>query len=754
MAGEAEKQAESKEARHVADELVLQDGLPLEEIERRVGIAIVSAGLRHRAVAFYLRDINERGLYQLRGHRTAVHYAIARFGISRREARELLAAGLALADLPVIDEEFREGRLCWSKVREVVKVAVSQHDAAWLERAKSLRIDELALEVRLAKRGEPPRNRDDRKGLPEIRLLLNTPMPPDVYAKWERVCAKIAIECGGSVEPWQCLEAAFDMVLAHRPAEGPTLPPASCCIVVNADRKSVETADGDIPLAPETVEMLACNCGIVDASSADHEKDRQVPKALRKKVHARDGHRCRCCGSVHSLHVHHIIPWSCGGRTRKKNLITVCRRCHALLHAGLLTITGTTESTWRFFDNQGRDVASPEADLPPPGERLTMVPASTPPLPAPTTLPARVDCRWWRRHADLIRCNESTGTLELRPGEPLDDDPDDRKKVAQCATLADLVGQHRVVESLQLAVDAARLGSDPLGHTLLSGPPGLGKTTIARTLASELNAGLHMCSGPVLKSPLQLLRRLAELRDGDVLFIDEIHAIPKPVAEFFYEAMQEGQLSLSITQAGRSRPVTLCLPAFTLIGATTDEGQLSESFVARFENREQLRYYEPAELTRLITNVAQCATCPIEPAAARMLAKVSRQTPREALRLLGQAHREATVAGATMIDLATVTRTLRRLQIDEQGLGPVDRECVELLEARRGDPIGVQRVAGLLGVPAATLERFHEPYLMRLGLIAIVRGGRVASLRTRTQSKRPRSAPSDRSGRCTLRLAR
>ena len=221
--------------------------------------------------------------------------------------------------------------------------------------------------------------------------------------------------------------------------------------------------------------------------------------------------------------------------------------------------------------------------------------------------------------------------------------------------------------------------------------------------------------------------RLAELRDGDVLFIDEIHAIPRPVAEFLYEAMQEGQLSLSITHAGRCRPVTLRLPPFTLIGATTDEGQLPEPFVDRFENREQLRYYDVAELTELIRKVAQCATIPIDLAAARTLAKVSRQTPREALRLLRRAHREARVAGTKTIDLATVARTLTRLQIDDRGLGPVDRECVALLQARHGNPTGVHRVAGQLGVSAATLQRFHEPYLLRLGLIAIVPGGRVAA---------------------------
>ncbi len=127
MAGEPTEQAESQETRHVADDLVLQEGLPMKEVERRIGVAVASAGLRHRVIAFYLRDVHERGLHQLAGYRTVVNYAVARFGISRREARELFAAGMALAGLPAIDESFREARLCWSKVRELVKVAVGQH---------------------------------------------------------------------------------------------------------------------------------------------------------------------------------------------------------------------------------------------------------------------------------------------------------------------------------------------------------------------------------------------------------------------------------------------------------------------------------------------------------------------------------------------------------------------------------------------------------------------------------------------------
>jgi Holliday junction DNA helicase RuvB len=413
----------------------------------------------------------------------------------------------------------------------------------------------------------------------------------------------------------------------------------------------------------------------------------------------------------------------------------VCRWCHTLIHAGLITITGSCERDWRFVDAQGRDINAPEVDLPPPGDRLTLVESApvVAPISASVDLPAEIDCTWWRGNAHRIRCNESAGTFELRPGKPLGDDPGDvvgQPEVAQCASrtgrLADLVGQPCVVSSLQLVVDAARIDG-PMGHTLLSGPPGLGKTTIARALAAELGAGLHMYNGPALRSPTEMLMRLAELRNGDMLFIDEIHAMPRPVAVFLYEAMQNRQLSISITRAGRRHPVTLRLPAFTLIGATTDEGQLPEPFVARFENREQLRYYDVGELTELIMKVAQCATAPTTVDAARKLAEVSRQTPREALRLLQRARHEAKVAGTTTIDMAIVTTTLRRLQIDDRGLGPVDRECVELLQSRNGKPLGVQRVAGLLGVPAATLERFHEPYLMRLGLIAIVRGGRVAA---------------------------
>ncbi|MHC4219857.1 MAG: hypothetical protein ACYSU7_15555, partial [Planctomycetota bacterium] len=193
--------------------LTLQEGLPFKEVEQRIGAAYAAAGLRHRVIAFYLQEVDARGLHQLAGFQSTPRYGMARFGMSRREARELLAAGKALQDLPLIDDTFARGELCWSKVRELIKVVVPQHEERWLEVARRLPIDQLTLEVRLVRRGEPPRDRDDRKGLPEIRVRLNTAMPPDVYAKIERARRKIEDESQRRLEEWEYLEALADLAL-------------------------------------------------------------------------------------------------------------------------------------------------------------------------------------------------------------------------------------------------------------------------------------------------------------------------------------------------------------------------------------------------------------------------------------------------------------------------------------------------------------------------------------------------------------
>ncbi|MHC4615712.1 MAG: HNH endonuclease, partial [Planctomycetota bacterium] len=222
-------------------------------------------------------------------------------------------------------------------------MVVPPHEQKWLETALRLHIDELTLEVKLSRKGDPPRQRDDRKGLPEIRLRLNAAMPPDVFAKWERVREKLRDESGQPLQEWECLEALLDRELTRRDDEHGNRPADSAYAVVvrtatDDEEATVETEDGPVPIDPVTAEMIACDAGVIDPELDDHEADRRVSPSVRRRVLARDRHRCRHCGSPHRLHLHHVIPWSKGGRSRMKNLITLCRTCHALVHAGLLVI--------------------------------------------------------------------------------------------------------------------------------------------------------------------------------------------------------------------------------------------------------------------------------------------------------------------------------------------------------------------------------------------------------------------------------
>jgi HNH endonuclease len=319
--------------------------------------------------------VEERGLHQLDGCRTIPQWAAHRFGMSRREAQLLLRAGRALRELPLIDRAFAEGRIGWSRVRELVRVAVPRHEQAWLDLARRLPIDELSLEVRLSRKGDPPRQRDGRKGLPEIRMRLNMPMPADVYAKWEQARRKLRHESEEDLQEWECLEALCDLVLSMRDdkadrrtacAESPYT------VIVNAPAGgrdvTVETEDGPVPLDPLTAELIQCD------RAADGER---IPPRMRRLVLKRDGYRCRHCRSRFRLHEHHIIKRSEGGPTEPRNLLTLCRGCHALTHADLLVIVGDADSC-RFERRDGVDLGGPEPE-----------PAAFLPRPLRLSLPAR-----------------------------------------------------------------------------------------------------------------------------------------------------------------------------------------------------------------------------------------------------------------------------------------------------------------------------------------------------------------------------
>jgi Holliday junction DNA helicase RuvB len=685
----------------VPDALALETGLAFEEVQQRIGIAYAAAGLKHRVVAFYLADVDARGLHQLDGCRSAAQWAAHRFGMCRREARDLLVAGRALVDLPEIDRAFAEGKLCWSKVRELIRVAVPEHETKWLQLALRLHTDELHLQVQLAQPGEPPRNPDDRKGLPEIRLNLNATMPPDVYAKWEQVRRKLTDEAGKPMREWECLDALFERELQRAP-ENPARDTGCSYTVVmrtatDEEDATVETEDGPIPVDPVIAEMLACDAGV--CSDHDHEADRQVPPHLRRKVLNRDNRKCRCCGSPHSLHVHHIIAWSKGGKTRIKNLITVCRNCHALIHAGLIILVGDVKSC-EFHTAEGVNLHGPGA-----------LPEKFPP----------------------------SGGYEFRPGRPLSKEEADSRAVGpetgddesgtvcqpRPARLDDMVGQRRIVESVKTAIAAARIRGEPVDHQLLTGPPGLGKTTMARAIAAEIGVRLHDTTGSCLRTADDLVQLLIGLGEREIVFIDEIHGMGPRVTDIVHRAMEDRRVSVVLRSGTLCRAVTLELPPFSLIGATTEPGQLTPAFMGRFVYQHLLTYYAPPEMAEILGHAAPHFGLELDVLAATRLALVSRGTPRHGIALLRQVHNDAVADGRRAVDAAYMQRTLDRLRIDDDSLGPVDRQYLKLLRSR-GKPVGLGQAARILGVDARTLQRDHEPYLLRMDLMDVTPNGRVA----------------------------
>jgi Holliday junction resolvasome RuvABC ATP-dependent DNA helicase subunit len=267
-------------------------------------------------------------------------------------------------------------------------------------------------------------------------------------------------------------------------------------------------------------------------------------------------------------------------------------------------------------------------------------------------------------------------------------------------------------------------------HTLLTGPAGTGKTTVAHALAAGFGRRLVKATGPLLQDVHQLLRLLADLGQGDVLFVEEVHAVPRPVLEALYEAIAERAFSITLCEGVRERAVRFVLPAFTLVAATTEEGDLPTPFLGRFGLRECLGYYAKPVLAALVTEHAKAEGFTLEPGAAVRVAEFARGTPREALRLLDRVLEDAASRNLKRLGGATAAEALARLGYDAQGLAPLEQRYVSLL---RGSvvPVPVARLARLLGASVRTLLGEVEPFLFRLGLVDIGPRGRMAAHRPR-----------------------
>jgi Holliday junction DNA helicase RuvB len=295
-------------------------------------------------------------------------------------------------------------------------------------------------------------------------------------------------------------------------------------------------------------------------------------------------------------------------------------------------------------------------------------------------------------------------------------------------TFQDFVGQHQIRDNLGVAIAAARERGEPLDHVLLCGPPGLGKTTLAHLVAHGMGTNLVITSGPALAAPRDLAGMLTRLQRNEVLFVDEIHRLPRVLEEYLYSAMEDHAIDVVLDSGPGGRSVRLGVQPFTLVGATTREGLLTAAFRSRFGIVERLEPYPAEHLEEILKRAAQKLSVGIDSPAARWLAERSRGTPRMALRILRRVRDLAQVQGNEAIEIAVAQQALDRLRIDGLGLEEVDRRVLRAL-ADRGQPIGLKTLAAMVDEAEDTIEDVLEPHLLRCGLIARTPRGRIVTAR-------------------------
>jgi Holliday junction DNA helicase RuvB len=294
--------------------------------------------------------------------------------------------------------------------------------------------------------------------------------------------------------------------------------------------------------------------------------------------------------------------------------------------------------------------------------------------------------------------------------------------------LTEYVGQAKAREQLEIFIGAARHRGEALDHVLLFGPPGLGKTTLSHIIATELGVNLRQTSGPVLEKPRDLAALLTNLERNDVLFIDEIHRLSPVVEEILYPALEDYQIDIMIGEGPAARSIKLDLQPFTLVGATTRAGMLTNPLRDRFGIVARLEFYTPEELTRIVTRSAGLLEVPIDAAGAMEIARRSRGTPRIANRLLRRVRDYAQVKGDGSIGAALADRALAMLDVDPQGFDVMDRKLLEAIVHRfDGGPVGLDNLAAAIGEESGTIEDVIEPYLIQQGYLQRTPRGRVAT---------------------------
>ena len=294
--------------------------------------------------------------------------------------------------------------------------------------------------------------------------------------------------------------------------------------------------------------------------------------------------------------------------------------------------------------------------------------------------------------------------------------------------LSEFIGQDRVKESLRIYIDAALARREPLDHTLFFGPPGLGKTTLAELIARELGVNIRTTSGPALEKPGDLVGTLTNLREGDILFIDEIHRLRPIIEEFLYPAMEDWRIDIRLSEGPKAQTISMQIEKFTLIGATTRLGMLTPPMRARFGIEQRLNFYPPGDLEQIVHRTAEVMQVEIDEDGAKEIAKRSRGTPRVANRLLRRIRDFAQMRAGGFINRKVAADALQLLEVDQFGLDDMDSRILKtIIEKFDGGPVGVSTIAAAVGEDVGTLEEVYEPFLVQNGFLQRTPRGRVAT---------------------------